>query len=77
MLSLNPVMKNKFIASSILVTLVALAAAAISLAQSASQSPGRASNPSLSQTEYYSRLRSGTLASNLKGVGPRIVTFTA
>ena len=67
MLSLNPVMKNKFIASSILVTLVALAAAAISLAQSASQSPGRASNPSLSQTEYYSRLRSGTLASNRKG----------
>ena len=58
-------MKNKFIASSILVTLVALAAAAISLAQSASQSPGGASNRSLNQTEYYNRLRSGTLASNL------------
>jgi len=48
-----------------MVTLVALAAAAISLAQSPAQSPGSASKPSLNQTEYYNRLRSGTLASNL------------
>jgi hypothetical protein len=61
-------MKNKFIASSILVTLIALAAAVISLAQSASQSPGGAPNPSLSLAEFNSRLRSGTLASNLSDV---------
>src|SRR5437867_3381445 len=62
---LNMKTKTASLGALAMVTLVALTAAAISLAQSSSQSPTSASNPSLNQTEYYNRLRSGTLAGNL------------
>jgi hypothetical protein len=58
-------MKNKSIASLILVTLVGLAAAAICVAQSTNHSPASSSNPSPSQPQSMERLRSGTGASNL------------
>src|SRR5687768_1767500 len=48
-----------------LVTLVALAAAVICVAQSTNQSPAISSNPALSQPEYLKRIRSFTGASNL------------
>jgi len=57
-------MKDKSIASLILMTLVVLAAAAICVAQSTNHSPASSSNPTPSQHQYE-RIRSFTGASNL------------
>lgn len=58
-------MKNKPIASLILVTLVVIAAAAICVAQSTNHSPASLSNLTPSQPQSLERLRSFTGASNL------------
>lgn len=60
-------MKNKSIASLILVTLIVVAATAICVAQSTNHSPASSSSPTLSQQQhqYNERIRSFTGASNL------------
>lgn len=58
-------MKNKSIASLILVTLVVIAAGAICVAQSTNHPPASSANPTLSQPQSLERFRSFTGASNL------------